>query len=80
MNNKYYCILSPLSNLSSIILNMDNKEISPLNDEWSFWYAIRGKEAKDAEHYNGTLRLTQRTSRSWAWCGRCSSSSRTTAT
>ena len=31
----------------------DNHEITPINDEWSFWYAIRGKEAKDAEHYNG---------------------------
>ena len=43
-----------------VIIAMEDKEIHPLNDEWAFWYAIRGKEAKDAEHYNGTPVITQK--------------------
>lgn len=39
------------------------QDIHYLNDEWVFWYAIRGKLAKDAEHYECTDSLTQRISR-----------------
>jgi hypothetical protein len=37
------------------------QDIHYLDDEWVFWYAIRGKLAKDAEHYECTPSTIQKT-------------------